>query len=157
MDDYLGILVDPHEMQSHFPNYSRIAWDHMMDLEDKAILSENPENYLPGEFDIVTYENLPGYVDEVDPDTVFVSGKTASMQEAVETLNGREIVLDENPLTRNTVDIPSTKQVLVEEAKALIPMYQPDRQNVEITTSEDILRELGLEDLKTHPVQLLQN
>jgi hypothetical protein len=57
---------------------------------------------------------------------------------------------------RGAVDIPSSRRTLKEEALSLIPMYEPERQNVEVTTSEDVLRALGLEDADLMPLHALR-
>lgn len=154
-EGYLGLVVEPRDMQKEFSEYAFEALHYATLAENKAIVTDSPERYFRAGFDMVGYEELPDYVDQVDPEKVFLTSRTDEMPEVVEMLEGQEIVLDRNILARDSIETPTRKQVLQEELKALIPMYKPEKQGVQVSTSEEVLQELGLQEFDTIPVQAL--
>lgn len=153
MEDYVGVIVEPWELEDSFTGYSDTAMHHLHDLDRKCLLVEDTSLYGEGEFDLVAYEDFSDYVGE---DPAFITGDPEMAAEAADLIDHGDVVLDENVFVRGAVDAPSSKRTLKEEALSLIPMYEPERQNVEVTTSEDVLRALGLEDADIMPLHALR-
>lgn len=156
-EGYLGLVVEPRDMQKEFSEYAFEALHYVTLTENKAIVTDQPDKYFRAGFDMVGYEELPDYVDQVDPEKVFLTSRTDELPEVVEMLEGQEVVLDRNVLARDSIKIPTRKQVLQEELKALIPMYKPEKQGVQVSTSEEVLQELGLQEFEAVPVQVLMD
>ena len=153
MEDYLGVLVEPQQLDRRDNRYSDVAIHHLRALDKKCLLVGDTSTYAEGEFDLVGYEEFQDYVDDR---TAFITGSPEKIEEVAGMLESDQVVLDQNIFSRNAVKLPSNKQLLKEEALSLIPMYEPERQHVEVTTSEDVLRELGLEDADLMPLHVLR-
>lgn len=152
-EDYVGVIVEPWELEDSFTGYSDTAMHQLHDLDRKCLLVEDTSLYGEGEFDLVSYDDFSDYVGE---DPAFITGDPEMAAEAADLVDHGDVVLDENVFVRGAVDIPSSRRTLKEGALSLIPMYEPERQNVEVTTSEDVLRALGLEDADLMPLHALR-
>lgn len=150
-DNYIGVIVEPWELEDSIRGYSDNAMHHLYNLDRKCLLVEDPSNYGAGEFDLVRYEDFQDYIGERP---VFLTGTPESVADVAKDID-QEVVLDQNILERGAINQPSNSQMLKEELFSLIPMYEPDRENVEVTNSEDVLRELGLEGIDTKPAHFL--
>ena len=153
MEEYIGVIVEPQQLDRRLSRYSDAAMHHLYELDKKCLLVEDQSTYAEGEFDLVGYEEFQDYVDDRP---VFITGSPKKIEEVAGMLESSQVVLDQNIFSRDAVEVPSNKEVLKEEALSLIPMYEPERQHVEVKTSEDVLRELGLEDADLMPLHALR-
>ncbi|MEF8880716.1 MAG: hypothetical protein V5A72_02720 [Candidatus Nanohaloarchaea archaeon] len=151
-DNYLGVIVEPWELEDAHANYSDIAMDYLRGLNRKCLLVESPSRYAEGEFDLVSYDEFEDYIGDRP---VFLTGSPENVADVARDID-QDVVLDENILPKTGVQRPSTFQRLKEEMASLIPVYESDRQHVEVTTSEDVLREMGLEDVGVMPLHSLE-
>lgn len=153
VEEYIGVIVEPQQLDRRSAEYSDTAMHHLYELDKKCLLVEDQSSYAEGEFDLVGYEEFQDYVGDRP---AFITGSPEKIEEVAGMLDSKQVVLDRHIFSRGTIEVPSNKQVLKEEALSLIPMYEPDRQHVEIRDSEDVLRELGLEDADLMPLQALR-
>ena len=154
-EEYIVGVVEPWDLGTYLPDYPDKVMDYTRLMDEKFLVSETPGSYIEGEFDITNYEEFTDYVNDSSTGRVFLTGEPDALTEVADRLNGQKIFVDQNVLSREASFTPSNKRIFLEEAAALIPGYEPKRQHAEAELSEDLLHQLGLEDVETIPLQAL--
>lgn len=143
MEDYLGVLVEPWEINSS--RHDRIH-DALYGFEEKCIVSQEVEQYGSGFFDLVEVEEFPTYWQKTDADRMFVAGDSETTFELISGMEvSSEDISFEAYTVKGFVNYPGTGEVFRDELRSLFP-FQERENLVEQNTSFEMLEEMGVPD-----------
>lgn len=148
---YLGVVIEPWELDS--TRHDRIH-DALYNFEEKCMVSEDPEKYGEGVFDLVETGELSSYFEESEADTMFVAG---NYEMVVELFSSMDLSSEEVSFERYTVsgfvERPGRREILKDEVRSMLP-FQERNTLVEDNAAYEALEEMGMRDAEV--VQLSQ-
>ena len=143
MEEYLGVFVEPWEMNSS--RHDRIH-DAMYGFDEKCMVSEDPGKYETGVFDLVEAQEFSTYWQQSDADRIFVAGDPETTFDLVSGMDiSSEEIGFETYTVRGFVNYPETGEVFRDELRSMFP-FQERKNLVEENTAFEMLEEMGVPD-----------
>jgi hypothetical protein len=143
MDRYLGVIVEPWEIDSK--RHDKM-YDAFYKFEDKCIVSGEPEQYGQGFFDVVGTDELYSYLEDAGAGEMFIAGDPDATVELISDMDvSSEEVAFERYTVSGFVERPDKREVLKDEIRSMLP-FQERTSLVEENAAYETLEDMGVPD-----------